>query len=149
MKVFQIRRNKDLKKKRNYEHREGIQRHFFHMVDRSPWPIIFALGVLFLATGGVMYMHSFKQGLFLFLSGLFVLVCVVFCWWLDIIYEGTGCGFHTFEVQQGLRMGMLLFIVSEVMFFVAFFWAFFHSSLSPTIEVGAVWPPTSIMTMDT
>lgn len=58
--------------------------------------------------------------------------------------EATFEGHHTSVVQQGLRYGVLLFIVSEILFFVAFFWAFFHSSVSPNIEIGATWPPKGI-----
>ena len=68
----------------------------------------------------------------------------MFVWWRDIIRESTYQGHHTTTVQAGLKSGMVLFIVSEIMFFLAFFWAFFHSSLAPTIEIGAVWPPKGI-----
>jgi cytochrome c oxidase subunit 3 len=68
----------------------------------------------------------------------------MFVWWRDVVREATFEGHHTSFVQLGLRYGMILFIVSEVMFFVAFFWAFFHSSLAPTVEIGAVWPPKGI-----
>jgi cytochrome c oxidase subunit 3 len=60
----------------------------------------------------------------------------MYVWWRDIVREGTFEGQHTSVVQNGLRMGMILFIVSEIMFFFAFFWAFFHSSLSPIPEIG-------------
>lgn len=69
-------------------------------------------------------------------------------WWRDISREGTFQGLHTLKVTRGLRIGVVLFILSEVLFFFSFFWAFFHSSLSPTIEVGGVWPPTSIKPFD-
>lgn len=69
-------------------------------------------------------------------------------WWRDVIREGTYEGHHTFAVQRGLRYGVLLFILSEVLFFAAFFWAFFHSSLSPTVDIGAVWPPKGIEVLD-
>ena len=65
-------------------------------------------------------------------------------WWRDVIREGTYQGHHTLIVQRGLRWGMLLFIISEVCFFFAFFWAFFHSALGPSIEIGSVWPPIGI-----
>ena len=65
-------------------------------------------------------------------------------WWRDIIREATFEGQHTVQVQRGLRWGMARFIVSEVMFFVAFFWAFFWAALSPTPEIGSVWPPRGI-----
>ena len=66
----------------------------------------------------------------------------------DVIREGTFQGLHTKQVQTGLRYGMILFIVSEIMFFVAFFWAFFHSSLSPSVDIGCVWPPKGIEAMN-
>jgi len=72
----------------------------------------------------------------------------MFCWWRDIIREGTFEGQHTSIVQIGLKMGMLLFIVSEVMFFFAFFWAFFHSSFNPSPAIGGVWPPAFLTTLD-
>jgi len=68
----------------------------------------------------------------------------MYSWWRDIIREGTFEGQHTFVVQKGLRMGMLLFIVSEIMFFFAFFWAFFDSSIKPAIAIGGVWPPNGL-----
>ena len=72
----------------------------------------------------------------------------MFVWWRDVIRESTFQGHHTTPVQLGLRYGMILFIASEVMFFLAFFWAFFHSSLAPTVELGAVWPPKGITVLD-
>ena len=73
-----------------------------------------------------------------------MILYTMFVWWRDIIRESTYQGHHTTTVQAGLKSGMVLFIVSEIMFFLAFFWAFFHSSLAPTIEIGAVWPPKGI-----
>lgn len=75
-------------------------------------------------------------------------VVVMGAWFWDVVVEGTYEGYHTKVVQRGLRYGMILFIVSEVMFFFALFWAFFHSSLSPSIEIGAVWPPKGIIPFD-
>lgn len=68
----------------------------------------------------------------------------MFVWWRDVIRESTLEGHHTKVVQLGLRYGFILFIVSEVMFFFAFFWAFFHSSLAPAVEIGGIWPPKGI-----
>jgi cytochrome c oxidase subunit 3 len=89
-------------------------------------------------------MHSFKNGDLVLFTGLFAVVCSMAIWWRDVIREATFNGHHTKTVQSGLRQGMILFIVSEIMFFFAFFWAFFHSSLSPAMEIGSAWPPTSI-----
>jgi cytochrome c oxidase subunit 3 len=123
---------------------KNIQRHPYHLVDPSPWPFFGAMGALTLTTGAVMFLHSFEGGKFLFFLGLTILLYTMFVWWRDVIRESTFSGHHTKQVQNGLRYGMILFIVSEIMFFFAFFWAFFHSSLAPDIEIGSVWPPKGL-----
>lgn len=123
-------------------------RHDFHLVDPSPWPIITATGVLSMLTGAVLYMHSYILGNILLPLGLIFVLASMGIWWRDVIREATFEGRHTKVVQKGLRLGMLLFIVSEVMFFFGFFWAFFHSALAPTIELGAIWPPKGIHPFD-
>lgn len=124
------------------------QKHPFHLVDPSPWPIFGSLGALATTLGGVMYMHSFAGGASLLTLGLTMIFYTMFVWWRDVIRESTYEGHHTSVVQIGLRYGMILFIISEVMFFLAFFWAFFHSSLAPTVEIGAIWPPKGIEVLD-
>lgn len=121
-----------------------IQKHPFHIVDPSPWPILSATAIGTTAIGAAMYMHSFIFGDIVFLIGLISIIFCMVVWWRDVIREATFNGNHTKTVQGSLRTGMLLFILSEVMFFLAFFWAFFHSSLSPAIEIGSVWPPVNI-----
>jgi len=120
------------------------QKHLYHLVDPSPWPMFTAGAGTVTLIGGVMYMHSVTNGFFVLLFGMLSTCFIVGLWWRDVIREGTYEGHHTSVVQRGLRYGMLLFIISEVMFFAAFFWAFFHSSLVPTIEIGAIWPPAGI-----
>lgn len=122
----------------------GVQRHPFHLVDPSPWPLLASTAALTLTVGMVMYMHGYSGGLQTLQLGFVTLLYVMAIWWRDVVREATYEGHHTMTVQLGLRYGMLLFIVSEVMFFVAFFWAFFHSSLAPTIDIGAVWPPKGV-----
>jgi heme/copper-type cytochrome/quinol oxidase subunit 3 len=122
-----------------------MQKHFNHLVDPSPWPIITSFTTFSLLVGVVMYMHAYAQGLMVVFLGFSGLLYSLWLWWRDIIREGTYEGRHTNVVQVGLRYGMVLFILSEVCFFVAFFWAFFHSSLSPTIEIGSIWPPEGII----
>nr|NP_943692.1 cytochrome c oxidase subunit 3 [Chara vulgaris]AAP92175.1 cytochrome c oxidase subunit 3 [Chara vulgaris]WAK98793.1 cytochrome c oxidase subunit 3 [Chara vulgaris] len=124
------------------------QKHPYHLVDPSPWPIFGSLGALASTIGGVMYMHSYTGGTLCLSLGLGMILYTMFVWWRDVIRESTYEGYHTSVVQVGLRYGMILFIVSEVMFFVAFFWAFFHSSLAPTVEIGAIWPPKGIDVLD-
>jgi len=122
----------------------NLPRHWFHLVDVSPWPLLTSFGALTLTVGAVMYFHSLRHGSQLLLLGLFTVITIATLWWRDVIREATFEGCHTTLVQRGLRYGMLLFILSEVMFFFAFFWAFFHSSLAPNIEIGAVWPPVGL-----
>jgi len=84
-------------------------------------------------------MHGFSSaGNWLFCA-FALLVSSMFFWFRDVISEGTYLGNHTLAVQRGLNMGVALFIVSEALFFLAIFWAYFHSALSPTVEVGAQW----------
>nr|YP_010327147.1 cytochrome c oxidase subunit III [Syntypistis chambae]UNP54475.1 cytochrome c oxidase subunit 3 [Syntypistis chambae] len=117
--------------------------HPFHLVDFSPWPLTGAMGLLTLTTGMIKWFHNFNMNL-IFL-GYIIILLTMYQWWRDICREGTLQGKHTILVTKGLRWGMILFIVSEIFFFLSFFWAFFHSSLSPNIEIGATWPPLSII----
>lgn len=119
--------------------------HLYHIVDVSPWPLASSIGALLLTSGFACYIHRISYGMFLFLLGLFVLLASMYVWWRDIIRESTYQGNHTLIVQRGLKIGFILFICSEVVFFGGFFWAFFHSSLSPSILLGAVWPPVNIV----
>nr|YP_010326848.1 cytochrome c oxidase subunit III [Athetis thoracica]UNP54098.1 cytochrome c oxidase subunit 3 [Athetis thoracica] len=117
--------------------------HPFHLVDYSPWPLTGAIGVLVLVTGMVKWFHNFNMNLLIL--GYLIVILTMYQWWRDICREGTLQGKHTILVTKGLRWGMILFIVSEIFFFISFFWAFFHSSLAPNIEIGAIWPPTGII----
>jgi cytochrome c oxidase subunit 3 len=124
--------------------RSNFQAHPFHLVSPSPWPIYTCISLLTLTTTGVLSMHGFFGAKY-FLSFAFLSVISSMSFWFrDVISEGTYLGNHTLAVQRGLNMGVALFIVSEVFFFLAIFWAFFHSALSPTIEMGAHWPPMGI-----
>nr|YP_009047838.1 cytochrome c oxidase subunit III [Lista haraldusalis]AHB23431.1 cytochrome c oxidase subunit III [Lista haraldusalis]UNP24730.1 cytochrome c oxidase subunit 3 [Lista haraldusalis] len=116
--------------------------HPFHLVDYSPWPLTGAIGVMTLVTGMIKWFHNFNMSLLIL--GYIIIILTMYQWWRDICREGTLQGKHTILVTKGLRWGMILFIVSEIFFFLSFFWAFFHSSLSPNIEIGAMWPPMSI-----
>lgn len=93
-------------------------------------------GALLTTVGAVTYFH-YSQ-LFLLISGLIVIASCMAAWLKDVIREGTYQGHHTKTAVAGLKLGFLLFIVSEVLFFFSFFWAFFHSSLSPSIEIGVM-----------
>ncbi len=122
--------------------------HPFHLVNPSPWPFFVALSLFAVTTGAVLYFHTFRYGQVVLLFGFGTLVFCTCCWLRDIIRESTFEGHHTSRVQRGLKLGMVLFILSEIMFFFSFFWAFFHSSLSPSIQIGGVWPPSGIVVFD-
>jgi cytochrome c oxidase subunit 3 len=121
-----------------------MKRHLYHLVDKSPWPLTSSFGTFFLALGLVLYMHRIEYGMLILLIGFFVLISSMYVWWRDVVRESTYQGNHTLIVQKGLKIGFILFIGSEIMFFSGFFWAFFHHSLSTSIFVGAVWPPVNI-----
>lgn len=118
----------------------GYKDHKFHLVDPSPWPLLSSFAVFFAATGGVLAMHNNSFGKLILFSGLALVFYVAYAWWKDIIKEGKVDKAHTSPVQTGLRMGMLLFILSEVMFFFAFFFSFFHSSILPIDIFDGLWP---------
>nr|AFU50172.1 cytochrome c oxidase subunit III [Exema canadensis] len=120
--------------------------HPYHLVDVSPWPILSASGTMIMMIGMIQWFHQFNNNLLML--GLLINMLVTMQWWRDITREGTFQGMHTLKVSNGLRLGMILFIVSEVFFFISFFWGFFHNSLSPNMELGLIWPPKSIMTFN-
>jgi cytochrome c oxidase subunit 3 len=113
-------------------------------VNPSPWPISVSVALLGVTIGTVMCFHSFNKGILIFFTSFILLVLLTGFWWRDLIREGTYLKHHTKEVLAGLRLGFILFIASEIMFFFSFFWAYFHSSLSPNIEIGSQWPPYSL-----
>jgi cytochrome c oxidase subunit 3 len=117
-------------------------KHPYHLVDPSPWPILGAVAAGLTTMGAVMFMHGGWP--WLLPLGFILILLTMFLWFRDVVREGTYLGFHTPIVQLGLRYGMMLFIASEVMFFSAFFWAYFDSSLYPKEAVGFVWPPSNI-----
>jgi cytochrome c oxidase subunit 3 len=131
----------------------------YHLVDPSPWPIIGAVSALILALGALTYMHPdmFGQGLepmlvalgpWKILIGVALVLFTMAGWWRDVIKESTTPGVHSPVVRLGLRYGMFLFIASEVMFFLAFFWAFFHFALFPEHTASGTWPPPGTKVFD-
>lgn len=142
--------------------------HDYHIIDPSPWPILGSIGAFIMAVGGVAYMQQLKSGtlhLFgldfakagwiIFAAGILVVLYTMYGWWADTVNEAQE-GHHTRVVSLHLRYGMIMFIASEVMFFVAWFWAFFDASLFPgevqqvlrAEYTGGVWPPKSIEVLD-
>nr|WNO18588.1 cytochrome c oxidase subunit III [Iothia sp.] len=118
----------------------------FHLVEFSPWPLTGSVGALFLTVGSASFFHGYS-GVCACLGVVLILVTMV-QWWRDVCREAVFQGAHTAKVGEGLRWGMILFIVSEVCFFFAFFWGYFHSSLSVTSELGLVWPPSGVYALN-
>jgi cytochrome c oxidase subunit 3 len=108
----------------------ATKNHDYHILPPDQWPLIGAFSALALTGGGVMWMHDNPYGKFVFLLGLLGVLVTMFSWWGNVIREAHE-GHHTPVVQLHLRYGMILFIASEVMFFVAWFWAFFSAALFP------------------
>lgn len=126
--------------------------HPYHLVRPSIWPLVASVVAGIFTFGLVLFMHEktifgMPVGLKGAFAGLLGILAVMFLWWKDIIFEAVEEKAHSPIVQIGLRYGMSLFIASEVMFFVAFFWAFFASALYPGEGIGYVWPPAAIETI--
>jgi cytochrome c oxidase subunit 3 len=131
--------------------------HDYHLVDPSPWPVIGSVSAFILAIGTITWMHNtFAAAPLIFAVGVIGVAYTMMGWWRDVIREAEYKGDHTRVVQLHHRYGMILFIASEVMFFVAWFWAYFNVALFPddpfqvtrTELIGGVWPPKGIETFD-
>ncbi|MEX0752968.1 MAG: cytochrome c oxidase subunit 3 [Xanthobacteraceae bacterium] len=131
--------------------------HDYHLVDPSPWPAIGAVAAFLTAVGAISWMHNlFSAAPLVFGVGVIGIIYTMIGWWRDVIREAQVEGHHTRVVQLHHRYGMILFITSEVMFFVAWFWAYFNTALFPgdpqdiarIAITGGVWPPKGIETFD-
>jgi cytochrome c oxidase subunit 3 len=144
----------------------GDVKHDYHLVNPSPWPAVLSFAVLMMMIGAVFTMKPDATlfgangfGTYFFIAGFIGLIYSMFAWWKDVVKEAQQ-GDHKPVVRIGLRYGMILFIASEVMFFVAWFWAFFDASLYPKLPISdmgvfwdslgteAAWPPEGIETFD-
>jgi cytochrome c oxidase subunit 3 len=126
---------------------KSSEQHPFHLVDSSPWPFFTSLYLLFVVSTIFCILHPkyyvICPVIYILQVNIAIpaLLITILAWFTDIVIESTFEGNHTRKVQVGLKLGMVIFIISEVMLFFAFFWAFFHSSIIPSIWIGAVWPP--------
>jgi cytochrome c oxidase subunit 3 len=125
--------------------------HDYHILSPSIWPLLGAMGGFVMLFGAVLWMHQITP--FMFFIGFALVLYVMFAWWSDVVSESR-IGDHTPVVRLGLRYGFILFIMSEIMFFAAWFWSFFKhaiypmdpNGLSPAID--GIWPPVGIETFD-
>lgn len=125
-----------------------MQVHSYHIVNPSPWPMYASLGALVTTVGAVIFFHGYTlpiMGTSLTLVlGLIMIILTMYVWWRDVVREATFQGHHTKNVAEGTKIGMILFVVSEIFLFFSLFWAYFHNGLSPSPELGSVWPPVGI-----
>ena len=140
--------------------------HPYHLVKPSPWPVVGSLAAGLLAVGALLYIHDGPK--WVLVLSLIGVLTVMALWWRDVVRESVGENVHTVVVKIGLRYGMALFILSEVMFFFAFFWAIFDTNLFPKVvdittfpewvgpgqslqsalNSNANWPPPGISILD-
>uniref|UniRef100_A0AB38ZLC9 Cytochrome c oxidase subunit 3 n=1 Tax=Andricus sp. TaxID=3022421 RepID=A0AB38ZLC9_9HYME len=119
--------------------------HPYHIVTSSPWPLLISLSMCITMIGSI-EMFNYMNYILMTL-GLYMIILISFQWWRDVIRESTFQGLHTLKIRQLLSMGMFLFILSEFYFLFLFFLSYFHSALSPNIEIGSLWPPKNIMSI--
>nr|YP_001837116.1 cytochrome c oxidase subunit III [Walchia hayashii]BAG24172.1 cytochrome oxidase subunit 3 [Walchia hayashii] len=113
-----------------------------HLVNPSPWPITGAMSAMMMTLSTVIMMYKKNNTMMMMATTLSMIT--FFSWSKDILTESSMEGQHSKKTSSTLKLGMILFIVSEVFLFVSMFWAFFHSSMSPSMEVGMIWPPKNI-----
>nr|AZL93169.1 cytochrome c oxidase subunit 3 [Dendrocerus sp. ZJUH_2016009] len=118
------------------------QNHPFHLTSLSPWPILMSINLMNLLIS-IVNLFQTKMNWNLFIN-MMIIMFLMYLWWSNVINESLYVGSHNLTIMNLLKMGMIFFIASELMFFVSFFWTYFHLSLSPNIEIGASWPPLGI-----
>ena len=128
--------------------KKNYQNHPFHLVFPSPWPFYSSLSLLSLTLNGVLIIQDFIGITFFVLLSFILLFITMIFWFKDIITESSYLGNHTSGVRKGLNVGIGLFIISEALFFLAIFWTYFHSCITPTIELATKWPPTGVESID-
>nr|UOX27624.1 cytochrome c oxidase subunit 3 [Nippolachnus piri] len=115
----------------------------FFILNLSPWPILMAMNTFNFLMSNIMLMN-FKFNM-IFMSNLSFMILISIMWWRDVIRESTFQGKHNFYIMNLIKLSMIIFIMSEMMLFISFFWNFLHNSLAPSIELGMNWPPKNII----
>nr|ABW20544.1 cytochrome c oxidase subunit III [Bothriometopus macrocnemis] len=122
------------------------QFHPFHMVQLSPWPLICSFSLFSMII--LMYDFFNSSSLKSLIFAVLIQLLVLFEWWRDVCRESTFQGWHSSNVVRGLKIGFIMFICSEVLFFFSFFFGYFFLSLNPDVVFGGIWPPKGLMVVD-
>lgn len=122
------------------------QVHPFHLVTYSPWPVLASIASLISTIGIVLSVNGYKSRVLVI--GIILVILTMVLWFIDILTEACLMGQTTTKVSRSMTIGFILFMISEVFIFGTLFWAYFHSSISPSIELGSTWPPVGIRTVD-
>jgi len=115
----------------------------YHLVTISPWPILISFIIIIILINIVNFFHNYNYS-YLLIYLIIINLCL-FEWWRDVIRESFKQGYHTSKVIKGIKLGIILFIISEVFFFISIFWCYLHIFLSPSIDIGLNWPPKNIL----
>lgn len=118
----------------------------FHLVTLRPWPLIRSFSIKIILIGIINWFHNFDLRLVIF--GKILLLIILFQWWRDVVRERTFQGFHSKIIISGIKFRIILFIISEIFFFIRIFWCYLHIYLSPRIEIGSLWPPKNIQSFN-
>ena len=121
-----------------------LQLHPFHLVGPSPWPIFTSFSLMDLALSLGLTAHGYIASIWPIFLAIIAVLYSMTLWFKDIIAESTYLGDHTIAVKRGLNQGFLLFVVSEILIFASLFWAYLHSAVNPTMDLGMSWPPVGI-----
>nr|YP_009918651.1 Cox3 [Metschnikowia hamakuensis]YP_009918652.1 Cox3 [Metschnikowia hamakuensis]QMJ95666.1 Cox3 [Metschnikowia hamakuensis]QMJ95667.1 Cox3 [Metschnikowia hamakuensis] len=124
-----------------------MQLHPFHLVNPSPWPLYTSFVLMNLALTIGLTAHNYMSNNYYTLLNIMSMLYVLTLWFKDVVAESTYLGDHTKAVKNGLTQGFYLFVISEILIFASLFWAYLHSSLNPTMEIGMSWPPIGMETM--
>lgn len=126
----------------------------YHLVEISPYPLTSSICLLTLLLSFVGKIHIINNiGIQekinkIIIIALISLIISVYLWFKDIISEAYYRGEHTTKVQSSINLGFGLFVISEACIFFSLFFAYFYNSLIPSVEIGSIWPPTGIITLN-
>lgn len=122
------------------------QIHPYHLVTYSPWPVGASIASLIMTIGIVLSMNNYSKKVLMY--GVILVIGTFILWVNDIMTEGSIMGQNTTYVSRSITIGFILFMISEIVLFGSFFWAFIHLAISPSIELGNSWPPVGVTPVD-